>query len=1115
MVMAIASVTVQGEQHVDVGSIKSLEKRYPMDILRAPLTINGVRVWAVVDSGAGVSVCSRAGAKHLGCSPSATRRRVCLADGRRVRGWETEPVTMRMGDKRKTTKLIILEEAPVDFLLGRKDMFDLGVEISGIPSIHPEDTLPERQELEKWTDCSMEWKPEQRVPQHEFTVIVNRINRVLKENVKLPVDTQTDHPMGTVRLETKGEPQFSRQYPLPHASIEAINQQVDKWLSENVIEKCKSVSPWNSPLLAVKKKDPAGQWTKTRVCLDVRALNRCLKTPRNNLPRIPEILERAAKAVMFSELDLRQGYQQMPIAQEDRHKTAFVWDGQQYQFCGAPFGISTVPELFQDLMDTVLLEGGCSKFAIAYLDNVMIFSSSAHEHGEHVSKVIAAFTKHKLKLNLAKSHIAYEAGTILGQEVFGARRGSTYRPSATKVDKLLKMPFPKTGKQVAALLGALNYLRAFIPRYSALCAPFEKLRKQKQVKKTPELELHLKAIKDTLMGAPVLYLPDYSRDFYVETDASGDGVGCALYQVVDGQRRYIQFAASSLKEFQRAYSTTGRELVAILFALKSFEPYLKGHHFQLYTDHRALTFLFESKEASAHLRRYVQILLDFSFDVVHKPGLDIPLADALSRLFSSKMPVPAEETVFVATSDAWTPSEWKQLLHQAAELKEVTDVSEQKEILNETHAANHEGSRALFRRVVQAGYIWGTLRKDCISHTDNCMSCLKFNVGREGFHPLSPVYANVPWSHIAIDLADPNTTSGDGKNYILVVVDICTRFCVIRAIPDKTAETVAGELCHIFATLGIPSVIQSDNGTEFVNKVLKQITKELRISHRLITAYHPQGNAAAETMVRLTKQQLKKHLEGAHHQWAARLPAVQLQLNSRVTRRHKSMPFALMYGRAVHAPYDQSLPMQSEDELLAKFQSICEVVFPAIDEITAASNKKMVDAFAKGHRITGHDTDMRVMIKNTDRQSKLDPIWVGPYSVVQRTTKGAYVLKDTTGELLPRNVAPNHIKVIASTPLQDDKFYEVEAVLDHRGQAPDYEYLVRWRGFNAEHDEWVSPAAFNDHRVVAEYWSRRGIVAGRPKVLKQRSKGYRRGVGAREGTPSKKRQRKHTRSARR
>ena len=189
------------------------------------------------------------------------------------------------------------------------------------------------------------------------------------------------------------------------------------------------------------------------------------------------------------------------------------------------------------------------------------------------------------------------------------------------------------------------------------------------------------------------------------------------------------------------------------------------------------------------------------------------------------------------------------------------------------------------------GHHWPNMLADCKIVVNQCVDCQRFNITTHGFHPLRPILAELPMDHVAIDLIGPMTTSPCGNNYVLVLVDACTRFIWLRAIQDKSALAVARALLLIFCDSGFPRILQSDNGSEFANKVIQSLLQLMQTTHRLSTPYHPRGNGLAERAIRTTLSTLRKLLHGTLHAWVTHLCLIQLYVNIKVHSLHGSSSF--------------------------------------------------------------------------------------------------------------------------------------------------------------------------------------------------------------------------------
>lgn len=235
--------------------------------------------------------------------------------------------------------------------------------------------------------------------------------------------------------------------------------------------------------------------------------------------------------------------------------------------------------VFKDMQD----------FVLCFVDDIVVFSHTMEEHIAHVARAIKALTDVNLILNADKCHFAQKAVYLLGFCV--SEKGRTLDPR--KLTNIHTWPIPKSGKDIQRFLGVVNYFREHIPNISTITAPLDHLRHAGSLKHlwTDEHSDAFIAIRRILINTPILRYPNLKYPFSVATDASNVGIGAVLYQIIDGETRHISFMARAFSRSERNYSTTKRELLAVIYALEKFHQYLWDNHFILYTDHRALTYL--------------------------------------------------------------------------------------------------------------------------------------------------------------------------------------------------------------------------------------------------------------------------------------------------------------------------------------------------------------------------------------------------------------------------------------------------------------------------------------------------------------------------------------------
>ena len=1034
----------------------------------------------LIDTGANRSYIKQCHAETLNLSTVPTMSTIRLGDGSTVRqSMQTVPLDLNSNGHQLRCSLGILPNINYDLILGRDILFRLGIGIHGVT--HPASQTIDNSDSDDnmLTDSKIDQTVDT-VPSNELEEILSGISQVIEQNLQISNEGFCSFPDSQVHILTGDQkPVFRRQYPIAQAFHQAVTEQIDKWLRTNRIRKAHSSTQWNLPLTVAPKKDLLGQKTAVRVCLDPRAINSILPDDNYPIPRISDLFEKLRGFVLASSLDLRESYTQLLVHEEDQEKLSFTWNSVRYTWQGAPYGLKFLTSHFQRVMTSVLSD--CLPFCIIFVDDVVVFSSSIQQHIEHINRVIQALNNANLRLNLDKCRFGCTQLPILGHIVSGTQ----IRPDPEKISSFHNLPIPETGKQIESFLGLANYLRDYIPMYSKIASPLEKLRKQKLIGPhwTPDCQRAFDSLKAVLSQAPVLNAAEPDYPLLVATDASQYGVGAVLYQLVNNRPRYIAFASKSLNPAQVNYPATRRELLAIVFAVSRFRNWLYAQRFTLFCDHSALSYLFTGKHESRMLNYWAYILCEYNFTIVHRPGILNVLPDALSRLYDQLSIVSSTSSqlnlIDVDTPSQQTASQLKTFIDERFD-KVCPPPDQQSPILEQAHALNHLGADALFKHIWTQGYFWSSLMKDCKKTVSQCRICQQFNSVRHGFHPLIPIHAELPFDHVAIDLAGPFPTSVRGCNFLLVVTDIATRFTLLRAIPDKTANTVAHQLYQIFCDCGFPKILQSDNGTEFVNSTMTEMKSQFGFDHRTISPYHPQANGAAESHVKIAKQLLVKLCRGDWNDWDIFVPASQYGMNIRIAKRHGSAPFALMFARSPNtfrSYRDVQSKILTESELVKRIDLMTTTVFPSIHEKTKSNSNKMADMFNKEHKIVadGFPEGSSVMMTVSTRKSKLHPKYDGPFKILRRTKGGSYSLLDQTGALYPKNVSPDKLKIISLPDAAPS--YEVEEILDHRGPASNREYFVRWKGYSQKYDSWEPAANFDSPLVIQQYLQR--LQAGR------------------------------------
>ncbi|GJW76928.1 putative reverse transcriptase domain-containing protein [Tanacetum coccineum] len=379
-----------------------------------------------------------------------------------------------------------------------------------------------------------------------------------------------------------------------------------------------SSSPWGAPVLFVKKKDGS-----LRMCIDYRELNKLTVKNRYPLPRIDDLFDQLQGSSVYSKIDLRSGYHQLRVREEDVSKTAFRTRYGHYEFQVMPFGLTNAPAVFMDLMNRVC-KPYLDKFVIVFIDDILIYSKNKQEHEEHLKIILELLKKEELYAKFSKCEFWIPKVQFLGHVIDS--EGIHVDPA--KIESIKDWTSPKSPTEIRQFLGLAGYYRRFIEGFSKIAKPMTKLT-QKKVKFEwgDKQEAAFQLLKQKLCSAPILALPEGSEDFIAYCDASKKGLGAVLMQ----REKVISYASRQLKIHEKNYTTHDLELGAVVFALKIWRHYLYGTKCTVFTDHKSLQHILDQKELNMRQRRWLELLSDYDCDIRYHPGKANVVADALSR----------------------------------------------------------------------------------------------------------------------------------------------------------------------------------------------------------------------------------------------------------------------------------------------------------------------------------------------------------------------------------------------------------------------------------------------------------------------------------------------------
>ncbi|GJY60553.1 putative reverse transcriptase domain-containing protein [Tanacetum coccineum] len=414
-----------------------------------------------------------------------------------------------------------------------------------------------------------------RIPWGNETLIVHSDGSNWGYEARLPLTQQVEFQIDLI---PGAAPVARAPYRLAPSEMKELSEQLKELSDKGFIRP--SSSPWGAPVLFVKKKDGS-----FRMCIDYRELNKLTVKNRYPLPRIDDLFDQLQGSSVYSKIDLRSGYHQLRVREEDIPKTAFRTRYGHYEFQVMPFGLTNAPAVFMDLMNRVC-KPYLDKFVIVFIDDILIYSKNKQEHEEHLKLILELLKKEELYAKFSKCEFWIPKVQFLGHVIDS--EGIHVDPA--KIESIKDWASPKSPTEIRQFLGLAGYYRRFIEGFSKIAKPMTKLT-QKKVKFEwgDKQEAAFQLLKQKLCSAPILALPEGSEDFIAYCDASKKGLGAVLMQ----REKVIAYASRQLKIHEKNYTTHDLELRAVVFALKIWRHYLYGTKCTVFTNHKSLQHISE------------------------------------------------------------------------------------------------------------------------------------------------------------------------------------------------------------------------------------------------------------------------------------------------------------------------------------------------------------------------------------------------------------------------------------------------------------------------------------------------------------------------------------------
>lgn len=710
-------------------------------------------------------------------------------------------------------------------------------------------------------------------------------------------------------------PPAKAPYRLNREETLELKKKLDELLEAGFIRP--SRSPYGAPVLFVKKKDGS-----MRMCIDYRALNKVTVKNKYPLPNLRELFDQLGKAKFFTKIDLRSGYYQIRVADQDVEKTACRTRYGSYEWLVMAFGLTNAPATFSTLMNYIF-QRYLDVFVVVYLDDILIYSPTWKRHLEDVEKVLIVLQDNSLYLKESKCEFSVTVVYFLGFKVSDRK----LMPDENKVKAIVEWPTPKTVFDVRSFHGLAQFYRIFVGEYAGLATPLTNLtRAGHKWNWSAKCQAAFDKIKAILSSAPCLALPDFEQPFDVHTDASDYAVGGVLMQL----SHPVAYESRKLLDRETRYPTHEKEMTAVVHCLQVWKHYLMGNHFVVFTDNVTTTYFVTQPKLTPKQARWQDFLAGFDFELRYKPGKDNVVADALSRrAHLAAAQLLASYELMEAIKNGYADDELASNILAGGEGKSMKHISVKdgliyykqrrlyvpaagglrRELLMEHHDtlwAGHPGQEKTLELVAQSFY-WPHLEKDADAYVRTCNVCLQDKAERRrSAGLLKPLQIpERPWESVSMDFITCLPPSGEFTG-VFVVVDRLTKYAHFIPIgsPCEAEDTARYFFKFVFKYHGLPKEIISDRDSRFTGNFWSTLFALAGTTLRFSSSYHPETDGQTERVNQILEDYLRHYVQLDQRDWSKYLDIAEYSYNS---HRHSSTgfsPFELSCGYQPLSPGD-------------------------------------------------------------------------------------------------------------------------------------------------------------------------------------------------------------------
>lgn len=818
-----------------------------------------------------------------------------------------------------------------------------------------------------------------------------------------------------------------KSYPVPLKMRQKVDEEIERLRKADIIEPGKS--DFISPLVPVDKKDGS-----IRLCLDGRKVNEIIKPDFECVDYVDALFSKCNGAKYFSLLDLSNAFHQIELSEKSRKLAAFKHKGRVWCYKVCPFGLNVSGSALVRGINKIF-ENEFDEFTIVFVDDILVISKTYEEHLEHLKRIWDRLIQANMTLKFEKAKFFQESISYLGFKI--SQDG--LEPEKEKIRAILEFPSPKKQKDLRSFFGLINFYKRFVHNLSFFMKPLLSLTSSKtKWSWTEQNECDFQTLKTEFLKAVVIHHPDPNKRYYLACDASKYCIAAVLYQKdEDGAPKVVQFINRVLKKHEISYSIQEKELLSIVYALQKSRLFVYNSKLTILTDNQALSFLKQCKLTDSRITRWILLLQEYTFDIVHCPGKENVVADVMSRVYEGCYLNKEPDLYISAVEDEGEEFEFMRDFKKAQEedekIKEIKKrFSEGKGLVTQLYSVEggllykklkagwklvcpdsmisdlvtachlkyiHVGINKTLK-ILQEDFTWLNMRKTVTNVIRKCLLCQSCKFSNQTcFGESKPIISERKNQMLSIDFVGPLPTSRFGFKYLLVTYDCFTKYTYVYPLKQITAATTINKIFnHYIPNFGRPETIVCDHGSQFTSKEWQSKLEAENIKLVYAPIRHPQSNMV-ERVNKEVGTCLRIYSNQNHKKWAFFIKHINETFNEIPNDTTGFSPSELHLNK-IPSRFWHKFVQNKKSNCDLSYDDKCKKVKEAIcfkggRRAMKFNNSRKLFHFKVGEKVLVKTEAVSSAIK--EETKKLHKLYSGPFIIKEKVGRSTYLINNLKG----------------------------------------------------------------------------------------------------------------------